>query len=71
MLEDLERLERLEVKVCVDHEFEPRRANQGQLGPNLSTLDPPRISRAPKRVFRGPNEPFLPVFSSWVVPYGL
>ena len=45
-----------------------RRANRGQLGPNLSTLDPPRISRAPKGAFRGPNEPFLPVFSSWVVP---
>ena len=25
----------------------------------------------PTGAFWGPNEPFLPVFSSWVVPYGL
>ena len=35
------------------------------------TLDPPRTSGAPKEAFQGPNEPFLPVFSSWVVPHGL
>ena len=36
---------------------------------------PPRTHRGhsgpPKGAFCGPNEPFLPVFLSWVVPYGL
>ena len=50
----------------------PAKAGQsGAVGTKSVPLDTPRISRAPKRVFRGPNKNFLLVFSSWVVPYGL
>ena len=37
-----------------------------QLGPNLAPRGPLRTSGAPKRVFWGPNRPFLPVFDHFL-----
>ena len=62
---------RYQVKVCGDHESNPG----GPIGCSWDQICPPWAHRGhqepPKGSFWGPNEPFLPVFSSWVVPYGL
>ena len=62
---------RYQVEVCGDHESNPG----GPIGCSWDQICPPWAHRGhpepPKGAFWGPNEPFLPVFSSWVVRYGL